>query len=147
MWTSLVAKLCFNKVILILKWNKMFFGLSLEVLHHYWLLVPRKLDRFKFYLIWVHWLRRPFSDLPFLLVGEMCICMWHVEEKLFHSLLRRCGLCGSVLLALQMTLLVWNTLDNMMLLNFFSWYIFFPFLGSHFVLFLTLVWVLAARCH
>lgn len=78
------AKLCFNKVILIPKWNKVFLSFSLEVLHHYWLLVPRKLDFSPVAFEFIDWeeawvgffLPLVFSSLPFPWVGEVSISVW-----------------------------------------------------------------------
>lgn len=88
------AKLCFNKVILIPKWNKVFLSFSLEVLHHYWLLVPRKLDFSPVAFEFIDWeeawvgffLPLVFSSLPFPWVGEVSISVWQGEDELFQSL-------------------------------------------------------------
>lgn len=118
----------------------MFLGFSLEVLHHYWLLVPRKLDRFWSYLIWRCWLRRLFFQIcPFLgLEKRVFVCdMWEIR-------IQRCVSVSSCFWTYR-----WRDKIVWWFWIFFSWYhvFLFPFLCSRSVLFFTLVWgVLAARC-
>lgn len=118
----------------------MFLGFSLEVLHHYWLLVPGKLDRFWSYLIWRCWLRRLFFQICPFLGLEKCVfvCdMWEIR-------IQRCVSVSSCFWTYR-----WRDKIVWWFWIFFSWYhiFLFPFLCSRSVLFFTLVWgVLAARC-
>lgn len=112
------AKLCFNKVILILKWNKMFLGFSLEVLHHYWLLVLRKLDFSPVVFEFIDWEKT--WVFFFFFFGFFLICPFLGLEKWvflcdmgrissFNLCTQSQVFCRCILLDLQMTLLVWNT--------------------------------------